>query len=118
MQGLANLGGLCKRFANTGWIKVDPEDEDTTVNTIAHEFGHNFGSKHDGGNFSMYRGCGKPDKQGIMAGKKTGNFSTCSLSAMQAHLQTVLKEENERHCFVETEEDIELNFTISIKDRR
>jgi hypothetical protein len=116
VQGLANLGGLCKRYANTGWSKVDPEDDDMTVNTIAHEFGHNFGSKHDGGNSSMYRGCGKPDKQGIMSGKKTGNFSTCSLSAMHARLQMVLKEENDRHCFAEADEGKEFSFAITSKD--
>jgi len=99
VQGLANLGGLCKRFGNTAWSKVEPDDDDGTVNTIAHEVGHNFGSKHDGGNETTYKGCGKPEKQGIMAGKRTGNFSTCSLSAMHARLQMVLKEEKERQCF-------------------
>eukprot|EP00092_Neocalanus_flemingeri_P030234 GFUD01032813.1.p1 GENE.GFUD01032813.1~~GFUD01032813.1.p1 ORF type:complete len:404 (+),score=102.04 GFUD01032813.1:85-1296(+) len=115
VEGLANLGGLCKRHGNTGWSKVDPENDDVTVNTIAHEIGHNFGSEHDGGNSSMYRGCGKPDKQGIMAGKKTGNFSTCSLSAMHARLQTVLKEEKERNCFVENAQK-RVEFDITNKD--
>jgi len=116
VEGLANLGGLCRRHGNTGWSKVDSENDDLTVNTIAHEIGHNFGSEHDGGNSSMYRGCGKPENQGIMAGKRTGNFSTCSLSAMHAQLQMVLKEEKERHCLINTEKTSSNQFDISSKD--
>ena len=114
--GLANLGGLCKRFSNTGWTKVDAADDGMTVHTMAHEIGHNFGSKHDGGNSSTYRGCGTPEKQGIMGGKRTGNFSTCSLSAMHARLQTVLKEEKETPCFVHREEAEQFKFITQTVD--
>ena len=27
VEGLENLGGLCKRYANTGWSKVDSEND-------------------------------------------------------------------------------------------
>jgi disintegrin and metalloproteinase domain-containing protein 10 len=97
--GLANVGGLCRKYGNTGWTKVFKDNVDGTVNTLAHEVGHNFGSDHDGGNSTMYAGCGRPGMAGIMVGKQSGNFSTCSLSAMNAKLQAVLKQENEKHCF-------------------
>jgi len=116
VEGLANLGGLCKLRGNTAWSKVDPDDDDVTVNTIAHEVGHNFGSKHDGGNSTTYRGCGAEDKQGIMAGRRVANFSTCSLSAMHAKLQTVLKKEKERNCFSRMEKNAGHLFDVTIKD--
>ena len=37
VEGLGNLNGLCNRNSNFAWSKVHPENEDETVNTIAHE---------------------------------------------------------------------------------
>lgn len=97
--GLAFVGGLCRKSGNTGWTKVFANNTDSTVNTLAHEVGHNFGSDHDGGNSTMYAGCGKPSLAGIMGGKQNGQFSSCSLSAMHAKLQGVLRQEEKKKCF-------------------
>ena len=105
VEGLGNLNGVCKGNSNLAWSKVHPDDDDQTINTIAHEVGHNFGSEHDGGNSSTYRGCNTPETKGIMGGLQTNKFSTCSLSAMHARLQQVLKAEEEKsHCLTRGEE--------------
>jgi hypothetical protein len=114
--GLANVGGLCRKYGNTGWTKVFKDNVDGTVNTLAHEVGHNFGSDHDGGNSTMYAGCGRPGMAGIMGGKQSGNFSTCSLSAMHAKLQAVLKQENEKNCFQSLEKSPSKNIKVVTKD--
>ena len=75
-----------------------------TVNTIAREFGHHFGSKHDGGNSSMYRGSWPARRQGASA-------TAACLPCMPP-----TEEENEGHCFAEAEEDEELSFAITSKD--
>ena len=54
--GLGNLNGICKKATNTAWSKVVIDNDDETVNTIAHEVGHNFGSEHDGGDSQTYSG--------------------------------------------------------------
>jgi len=96
--GLGNIGGLCKKYGNTAWSKLDDTDS-ITINTIAHETGHNFGSDHDGGERIEYKGC-TDERAGIMGGKQVTNFSTCSLSAMHARLQAVLKQEQKQpSCF-------------------
>ena len=59
IEGLGNLNGVCKRSSNTAWTNVHIDDDEKTVNTIAHEIGHNFGSEHDGGNSSTYSGCNR-----------------------------------------------------------
>ena len=105
VEGLGNLNGVCKRSSNTAWSKVYFSDDDKTVNTIAHEVGHNFGSEHDGSNSTTYAGCNTNDTMGIMGGLQNKKFSTCSLSAMHHRLQQVYKNEEDNHCFTLAEEN-------------
>ena len=117
VEGLGNLNGVCKGNSNLAWSKVHPDDDDQTINTIAHEVGHNFGSEHDGGNSSTYRGCNTPETKGIMGGLQTNKFSTCSLSAMHARLQQVLKAEEEKsHCLTRREEARQTQYEMEEKD--
>jgi len=92
--GLAYVGTLCKRSANAAWTKVSTSDA-SVVNIMAHEVGHNFGSGHDGGKDIAYSSC-TGSNVGIMGGGAS-NFSTCSLSAMHATLQPIVR--REESCF-------------------
>jgi len=98
--GLATMGGICRKFGNTGWTKMS-ENDDLVVNTMAHEIGHNFGADHDGGEKINYRSC-SDERAGIMSTPGHDNFSTCSLSAMHKRMQEVLtaEEKDGKRCFV------------------
>ncbi|XP_023332807.1 disintegrin and metalloproteinase domain-containing protein 10 homolog [Eurytemora carolleeae] len=91
--GLATVGGLCKKAGNTGFTKtrMQPSDKNSTVNTMAHEVGHNFGADHDGGNSSAYAPCNPKDGNYIMGGGSK-DFSFCSIQAMQHRIHEVISE--------------------------
>lgn len=92
--GLAHVGTLCSKSANTAWTKVS-DSVASLVHIMAHEVGHNFGSGHDGGAEAAYSSC-TGSNVGIMGGGSK-NFSTCSLSAMHATLQPIVS--REKSCF-------------------
>jgi len=92
--GLAYVGTLCRKSANTAWTKVSASAA-SVVHIMAHEVGHNFGSGHDGGDDLAYSSC-TGSNIGIMGGG-VKNFSTCSLSAMHATLQPLVRQEGS--CF-------------------
>ena len=96
IAGLGFVGTLCSSFANTAFTKLRKENPQSTLFTLAHEVGHNFGSLHDGENSTAYVRCNKLNQNtGIMGGGNRNksdiskSFSTCSYAAMLTTLQKI-----------------------------
>jgi len=116
--GLGTVGGLCKSSGNTGFTKtkLSHNEKDSTLNTMAHEFGHNFGSEHDGGSSPGYAAC-DPKKGDYIMGGGSKEFSTCSIQAMQARLHKIIgKPELFSTCFKQMKQGTNRTVQVINKD--
>lgn len=82
--GIAYVGALCSRSFGVGLTQAT---RNVTTDSLiaAHEFGHNFGARHDGEDGS---GCESFPETFLMAPSVNGNdeFSSCSLDAIAIEL--------------------------------
>lgn len=95
--GLANIGTVCRKRHNSGFITflnngLDADFDQSSL-TFAHEVGHNFGATHDE-NATNNEDC--KDKGYIMSGVSTNdgnvnrrNFSSCSLVSIRQGLKNL-----------------------------
>lgn len=115
--GLATVGGLCKPAGNTGFTKtrLNLREKNSTVNTMAHEIAHNFGSEHDGGKDPAYAAC-DPKKGDYIMGGGSEKFSSCSLQAMQARLHQIIKDPKVfSECFKPMQKGLKQKIEVDVK---
>jgi len=114
--GLATVGGLCKKSGNTAFTvtQFNLSDKNRTINTMAHEVGHNFGSGHDGTNSTAYSACKSGEY--IMGGGHNG-FSTCSLQAMQHRIHEIINSPDHfNDCFTNVDKNSSPQITVRTID--